>query len=114
MDPFETLAFLLIDVRLICHDEALELGSWDVARVDRMEASMLHVGEATVTDESDLFKAALGIFGLICDAVASLVIAFVIPRRIKRRFYWSLSVRFSLYISLGTPTIFVETLLLIV
>jgi hypothetical protein len=43
LNSFESLAFLLIDVRLISHDEALELGSGDVACVDRMEASLLRV-----------------------------------------------------------------------
>ena len=50
LNSFESLAFLLIDVRLIYHDQALELGSRDVACVDRMEASLLRVGEAGVTD----------------------------------------------------------------
>jgi hypothetical protein len=65
LNSFETLAFLLVDVRLICHDEALELGSRNIARVDRMEASLLHVGEASVAYNPDLFKSTLGIFGIM-------------------------------------------------
>ena len=91
LNSFETLAFLLVDVRLICHDEALELGSRNIARVDRMEASLLHVGEAGIAYNPDLFKSTLGIFGIIGVAVATLIIAFVfVPRRIQRRLYWSL------------------------
>jgi hypothetical protein len=85
------LSFLLVDVRLICHDEALELGSRDVACVDRMEASLLHVGETGVTNNPEIFKSTLGIFGIIGVAVATLIIAFVfVPRRIKWRLNWSL------------------------
>jgi len=114
LDPFETLAFLFVDVRLICHDEALELGSGDVARVDRMEASLLHVGQAAVADNPELFKSTLGNFGIIGVAFAGLIRAFIIPRRIKRRLYWSLRIRFSIDIRLVTPTIFIEDLLLII
>jgi len=56
----------------------------------------------------------LGNFGIIGVAFAGLIIAFIIPRRIKRRLYWSLRIRFSIDIRLVTPTIFIEDLLLII
>jgi hypothetical protein len=80
LDPFETLAFLLIDVWLICHDKALELGSRYVARVYRMKASLFHVGEAAVAENPEFFKPTLGIFRVISVALADLIISFFIPR----------------------------------
>ena len=80
LDPFETLAFLLVDIRFICHNEALELGSRDVACVYRMKASLFHVGKAAVAENPELFKPTLGIFRVISVALADLIISFFIPR----------------------------------